>query len=73
MVCRTGLTSLVDHLRDALAPIELTSLRFAHGTAHLVDDNRDGVADQIVDGTWDAETDLGTGARATQVSFTGAD
>lgn len=72
-VCQNGLTELVDHLRTALAPIALTSLRFAHGAARLVDDNRDGVADQIVEGTWDAETDVGTGAHAIQVVFSGAD
>jgi len=68
-VCQLGVTTLVDHLRDGLAPIVLESLRFADGTAHLVDDNRDGVAEKIV-GTWDAEADLGMGASPMQIAFT---
>jgi hypothetical protein len=68
-VCQLGVTTLVDHLRDGLAPIVLESLRFTHGTAHLVDDNHDGVAEKIV-GTWDAEADLGMGASPMQIAFT---
>ena len=68
-VCQQGLTTLVDRLRDGLAPIVLETLRFVHGTARLVDDNRDGVAEKIV-GTWDAETDVGMGVTAMQIAFT---
>jgi len=68
-VCQLGVTTLVGHLRDGLAPIVLESLRFTHGTAHLVDDNHDGVAEKIV-GTWDAEADLGMGASTMQIAFT---
>ena len=68
-VCQLGMTTLVDHLRDGLAPIVLESLRFTHGTAHLVDDNHDGVAEKI-EGTWDAEADLGMGASPMQIAFT---
>jgi hypothetical protein len=71
-ICRQGTTALVDHLRDALAPIVLDTLRFTHGTAHLVDDNGDGVADHIM-GTWDGETSVGAGMHAIQVAFTAKD
>lgn len=72
-VCKTGLTSLVDRLRDALAPIEMDTLRLASGSATLVDDNRDGVADRIIDGTWHLEADAGMGVQTAQVTFTAGD
>lgn len=68
-VCQQGVATLVDRLRDGLAPIVLETLRFVHGTARLVDDNRDGVAEKIV-GTWDAETDVGMGVSTMQIAFT---
>lgn len=68
-VCRQGLTSLVGHLRDELAPVEMDTFRFASGTARLLDTSGDGVADKIVDGTWQAETDAGMGVRTTTVAF----
>lgn len=68
-VCRQGLTAMVDQLRGSLTPVVLDSLRFASGTAHLVDHNRDGVAEQILDGTWNAEIDAGMGAHAAQIAF----
>lgn len=68
-VCRTGLTSLVGHLRDELAPVQMETFRFVTGTARLVDTSGDGVADKITDGTWQAETDAGMGLRKTSVSF----
>jgi hypothetical protein len=69
-VCKNGLSTLVEELRDSLAPIDLATLRFASGAARLVDDNNDGIADRIVEGTWQTETDAGTGVHATQVAFT---
>ena len=41
--------------------------RFASGTARLVDDNRDGYADRILDGAWDAEIDDGMGTHASTI------
>jgi hypothetical protein len=67
-VCQQGVTNLVDHLRDQLSPIVLDA-HLVSGTAHLVDGDQNGVAEQIV-GTWDAETDAGTGVHAAQISFT---
>jgi hypothetical protein len=69
-VCKNGLTTLVDQLRDALAPIELHTLRFTSGTGHLLDDDHDGIADRIGEGTWQTETDTGAGVHAAQVTFT---
>lgn len=72
-VCHDGLASLVSELRGAIAPIELGTLRFAHGSARMVDTTGDGVADRILDGTWDAETDVGLGVRKSSVAFTALD
>ncbi|HET9992919.1 MAG TPA: hypothetical protein VFQ65_30495, partial [Kofleriaceae bacterium] len=71
-ICQQGMTALVTRLRDGLTPIVLHTLRFVDGTAKLVDDNRDGVAEKI-DGTWDVQTDVGTGVQASQVAFTAFD
>jgi len=71
-VCQAGVTALVSQLRDGLAPIVLDSLRLAHGTATLVDDDHNGVAEKI-QGTWDAQVDLGAGASPIQIAFTAFD
>jgi hypothetical protein len=70
-LCQQGVTTLVDRLRDGLAPVVL-DVHFADGTGHLVDADHNGVAEQIV-GTWDAETNDGLGARATSIAFTAFD
>ena len=71
-VCQRGMTTLVDRLEAGLAPVVLDALRFAPCMARLVDANHDGVGEQIV-GTWDAQTDVGTGMHATQIAFTAFD
>jgi len=71
-VCQAGMAALVDRLRDGLTPIVLDTLRFVDGNAHLVDDDQNGVAEKI-DGTWDVQTDVGTGAHPAQFAFTAFD
>jgi len=68
-VCKSGLSALVDGLRSQVTPIELANIHFARGAARLVDDGSDGIADRIVDGAWDAETDAGQGARPVTATF----
>jgi hypothetical protein len=68
-VCKSGLSALVEDLRTQVSPIELDVVRFASGNAHLVDEGTDGIADSIVDGTWDAEFDTGSGARKATATF----
>ena len=46
---------------------------FAHGRARLVDDNGDGIADRILDGSWDAQTDVGLGLEAATATFVAHD
>ena len=73
-VCQQGMTSLVDRLREELAPIELDTFRLVRGSATLVDKvGIDGIADIITNGTWQTETDAGMGVRTTQVTFTALD
>jgi hypothetical protein len=69
-VCQTETSNLAMDLQAALAPIVITSLRFTSGTAHLADDNHDGVAERIEDGMWDTEVDEGSGAQSIQIVFT---
>ncbi len=72
-VCKGGLFALVEELRTQITPIELDMVCFASGNARLVDDGFDGIADSIVDGTWDAETDVGHGARKATATFVAFD
>lgn len=68
-ICQQGMSSLVGDLRDELAPVELGTFRFVHGAARLVDTSGDGVADKIVDGLWQTETDAGMGLRTGSIAF----
>ena len=72
-VCKSGLTSLVGDLRSQVTPIEIGDVHLVSGTARLVDDGHDGVADRIVDGRWTAETDVGQGAHAATATFVAFD
>jgi hypothetical protein len=71
--CKIHLASLVDDVRANVTPIEIGDIHLASGAAKLVDDGTDGLADRIVDGTWDAEVDMGDGARAVTATFDGFD
>jgi hypothetical protein len=68
-VCTSAVAALIDDLRAQIAPLKVDAMVFAHGTARLVDDGGDGIADHIVDGKWDAQADLGQGLRAASATF----
>jgi hypothetical protein len=70
-VCQGGLDALVDGVHSQFSALRFDVLHFAAGQAHLVDDDQDGVADRIVDGSWTAEMNLGMGLRHTPATFTG--
>lgn len=70
-ICEGGLDALVGIVRDQLAAYNVDVFRFITGEARLVDDDQDGIADRIVNGTWDAEMNLGLGLRHTPATFTG--
>jgi hypothetical protein len=63
-ICETGTRALAARLAERIAAFELRTVRFTQGTATLVDDNRDGIADRIVDGRWQAEIDGASGPGA---------
>jgi len=71
-ICEGGLDALVAQVHDRLAEFKLDVFRFITGEARLVDDDQDGVADRIVDGTWDAEMNLGLGLRKAPATFSAA-
>ncbi|MBA3464186.1 MAG: hypothetical protein H0T46_29795 [Deltaproteobacteria bacterium] len=58
-------------MRDRLADLRLEALHLASGAARLVDEDGDGVGDSIVEGTWQAEMNLGLGLRKAPSTFAG--
>jgi hypothetical protein len=69
-ICEGASDAIVAKLRERIPAFKLDAYRFVQGTARLVDDNLDGMADRIVDGTWDTEIDFGQGPRAAEATFT---
>ena len=69
-ICDGGIGALVNAVHDQLAQFNTDAFHFAQGTGTLVDDDGDGVADRIVNGTWTAEMNLGMGLRHTPATFT---
>jgi len=70
--CEAGLDFVVDQMKDKFESINLDVVHFASGSAALVDDSGDGIADRIDQGTWDAEINGGQGLRHVPATFTGA-
>lgn len=73
-LCESSLDRLVASVRDQLSTVKLETLRFSQGTARVVDTNGDGAGDEIADGVWTAEIDLGVGLgiHAAPAKFSGA-
>ena len=69
-ICDAGSAAIVASLQEPVTALELDLFRLAAGTARLVDENDDGLADRIVEGSWQAELDFGTGVRAATATFT---
>jgi hypothetical protein len=72
-LCEAGRAAIVDALSTHVGAFTLPGLHFASGAARLADDNRNGVADRLVDGTWQAEVDTGTGMRPVSATFIALD
>ena len=68
-LCEGGLDAIVDTLHQQFLALNQDALEYATGTATLVDDDGDGIADRIVQGTWDAQMNLGMGLRHTPATF----
>jgi hypothetical protein len=73
-LCESSLDRLVASVRDRLSDVKLDTLHFSQGTARVVDTNGDGVGDEIADGVWTAELDVGfgLGVHAAPAKFSGA-
>lgn len=71
-ICQGGVDEIVGAVHDKFLAYDIDAFRFKSGTARLVDDDQDGVADRIVDGTWDGEMNIGLGLRHTPATFTAA-
>lgn len=69
-ICASAASLLVDELAERIAGFQITSFQLARGTGRLVDGNRNGVGEEIVDGTWTADVDVGQGPRTITASFT---
>jgi hypothetical protein len=69
-ICAAALDVLADELEEQVLGLDINTLRFRRGTARLIDNGGDGVADQLA-GTWDVVLDLGQGERATSGRFDG--
>jgi hypothetical protein len=69
-ICEGGAAAIVAALREPIEDLKLDLFRFATGSARLVDENNDGIAERIDDGMWQAELDFGSGVRASTATFT---
>jgi hypothetical protein len=72
VACEAGLDYVVDQMREQLEGLRLDEVHFARGTATTIDASGDGVADRLMNGTWDAEINGGQGLRPVSATFTGA-
>lgn len=70
-ICEGGLDTIVNLAHNAMAANKIEALHLISGSVRLVDDDSDGVGDRLVDGTWDAEMNLGLGLRHTPATFEG--
>ena len=68
-ICEGGLDAIVNEVHERIAAFRLDVFRFISGTAQLVDDDQDGVADRMTGGAWDAEMNLGMGLRKAPATF----
>ncbi|NVB77546.1 MAG: hypothetical protein HOV81_04045 [Kofleriaceae bacterium] len=69
-ICEGGLDAIVNTVHGRFTAMNLDVFRFVTGEALLVDDDQDGIADRIVDGTWDGELNIGLGLRKAPATFT---
>jgi hypothetical protein len=68
-ICTGALDGVVDQIHGAFAKYNLEAFHMISGVAHLVDDDADGVADRIENGTWDSEMNIGMGLRKAPSTF----
>jgi hypothetical protein len=75
-ICERGLDEVVDRIHERLQSYNFNAVRFRNGRAQLWDARaaggaRDGQADRIDAGVWEAFIDIGQGPRDVKATFTG--
>jgi hypothetical protein len=70
-ICEGGLDAIVNFAHDRMAANRLEAFHLKTGAVRLVDEDGDGVGDKLVDGTWDAELNIGLGLRNAPATFVG--
>jgi hypothetical protein len=68
-LCERGLDEVVERAHAKVAELRFDALRFAAGTAQLVDATQDGIADALTGGVWTAEINAGAGLRHAPATF----
>ena len=61
-MCERSLASLTESVGAGVTAVDITALHIMGGTAHLVDENGDGLANRIDTGVWTPDTALGIGS-----------
>lgn len=69
-ICTGALDAMVEEIHGKFAALNMEAFHMISGSARLVDDDSDGVADRIVDGVWDSEMNLGLGLRKAPAVWT---
>lgn len=60
-LCERSITSMVSAFGSNVTTVDISAIRFTSGTAHLVDENHDGLANRIDSGTWTLDPGVGLG------------
>jgi len=60
-LCQHSIASMVNAFGNDFATVDVSAIRFTSGTAHLVDENGDGLANRIDTGAWTVDPGLGLG------------
>ena len=58
-ICERSVAALVTQLETEVASVDIASIRFSAGTAHLVDENGDGLANRVEAGAWTVDPRAG--------------
>jgi hypothetical protein len=61
-LCENSVAWMMDAFQDDIAGSSITSIRFTSGTARLVDENGDGLANRIDAGSWTPDPGVGVGS-----------
>ena len=69
---RFGLDAIVGLVKDRMTAQRLEALHLASGGVRMIDEDGDGVGDKLVEGTWDAELNIGLGLRYAPATFEGS-